>query len=140
MPHSAPPLSAVRLLNQFAGEPGHSEMVVDLGRQFEGWSRYGGRITADRWYWREVSRKAARYTMREMVRTPARVLALTVPICLAINGAFLAGSLLFRDIQWAWIPPHFWRLYQVACLLLTGMLITRLGVAASRFLKRRELS
>src|SRR5579872_2653366 len=140
MQYEAPPRGAVGLLNLLATEVDNPDLLAKLGGQFELRLRAHDRRWVHCWYWYEAFRHAAALALRELLRTPASVMATTLAACLSIGAAMLSGAELARNLQWAWIPPPLWHAYQVACCILMALLVHRAGAAAAGLLKGRELA
>ena len=142
MEYVDPPRGALKLLHFFAGEPDLSNVIGDLSEEFQQRSSADGIRAARQWYWRETLRNAGVFTIRELRRTPALVIALTAVVFAGMWLVQFFGNQLLTGIQWAWIPTRFWPLYQSAVLtfLFPVSLLLSGGALASRLAKGRELS
>ena len=110
MEYITPPRGASFLLSFFASEPDCAIVLGDLSEEFQKRASAHGHAAARRWYRRESFRNAFEWIKREFLRTPVKVLTVTLVADLSI--LVLAGLLLGPrglDVQWAWIPPRYWR-------------------------------
>jgi hypothetical protein len=126
----------------FASEPDFDAVIGDLSEGFQRQVSAVGRAAARSWYWKEAFRNARAFGKRELLRTPFLVLAVTALVFAAFYWIGLLGEQLLVNIQWAWIPPRFWRLYQVSMMTIVfpASLLVGAGASSARLVKSRELS
>jgi hypothetical protein len=139
MEYITPPRSASFLLSFFASEPDFAIVLGDLSEEFQKRASAHGHAAARRWYRRESFRNAFEWIKREFLRTPVKVLTVTLVADLSI--LVLAGLLvpLGLDVQWAWIPPRYWRWFQFLwSILVPSLLYVATGAIASILVRGRE--
>ena len=69
-----PPALATAILNFFSNQPDFAALAGDLEEEFRQRAAAEGEQAARRWYRRETRRNAWALTLRELRRSPARIL------------------------------------------------------------------
>jgi len=142
MEYVTPPRAALVLLNFFASEPDLAHVVGDLSEEFQQRVSAHGQAAAKLWYWRETFRNAKALGKRELLRTPGKVLALTLLTFVIILFVIpLMAEPLQESIQWARIPTRYWATYEVVFPVLFWFLVyVSSGAIASLLLRAREFA
>ena len=146
MDYVTPPRGAVGILNFFASEPDFANVVGDLSEEFQQRASAHGHLAAKRWYWREAFRNAMVLGQRELLRTPGKILAVSLLISLSTGlsvmlfNALVMGRVMV-DIERAWIPYRFWPWFQAVWpILVPSMLYAGSGTVASLLVRTREFA
>jgi len=142
MEYVTPPQAASILLNLFASEADFAIVLGDLTEEFQKRVCALGHASARRWYWREVFRNVFAWIKREFLRTPVQALAVGLATSLGVSVvvALLTGPVRL-DVQWAWIPPRYWHLFQYTWLILVPFLLyIGTGAIAGMLVRGRELA
>src|SRR5215469_3360857 len=142
MEYIIPPRAASILLNLFASEADFAIVLGDLSEEFQKRISTQGHASARRWYWRESFRNAFAWIKREVLRTPVQVLSVGLATGL---GVFVVVALLTGpvrlDVQWAWISPRYWHLFQYIWLILVPFLsYIGTGAIAGMLVRGREFA
>ena len=142
MEYVTPPRAASILLNVFEGERDFTIVLGDLSEEFQRRASAHGHASAHRWYWRESFRNAFEWIKREFLCTPVQVLTVTLLADLSVS--VLVGLLmgpLRLDVQWAWIPPNYWRSFRYFwTLVIPSLLYAGTGAIAALLLRGREMA
>jgi hypothetical protein len=140
MEYVTPPHGAVAILNFFACEPDFANIVGDLSEEFELRASAHGHPAAKRWYWREALRNAMVLGKRELLRSPGKILAVSLlTSLLTVVSITLFPLVMVRSVV-GWIPHAFWPWYQAVWPILVFMLYAGSGAVASLFVRTRELA
>jgi hypothetical protein len=146
MEYVTPPRAALVLLNFFASEPDLAHVVGDLSEEFQQRASSHGHAAARLWCWRETFRNAMALGKRELLRTPGKVLAVTLALSLLTGVSVdlliaLVMGPVQDHIQWAWVPHRFWPWYRaVWTILVPSMLFAGSGTVASLLVRSREFA
>lgn len=142
MEYITPPRAASFLLSFFASEPDFAIVLGDLNEEFQQLASAHGHANARRWYRRESFRNAFEWIKREFLRTPVKVLTVTLVADLSI--LVLVGLLmgpLGLEVEWAWIPPRYWRWFQFLwSILIPSLPYVATGAIASILVRGREMA
>src|SRR5207244_1554478 len=93
-----PPRIPTAILYFFATQPDFPVLAGDMHEEFQQRARRSGTATANIWFWREVFRNAWALTLRELMRTPARIAAIAFGCATLVNltpglSSFLVANL-----------------------------------------------
>jgi hypothetical protein len=141
MDYITPPRVASFLLSFFAREPDFAIVLGDLSEEFQKRASAHGHAAARRWYWQESFRNAFAWIKREFLRTPVKVLTVTLVADLSVLVLVRLMGPLGLDVQWAWIPPRYWRWFQLLwSILIASLLCVATGAIASMLVRGREIA
>ena len=138
MEYVTPPRGAMAILKFCASEPEFDNVVGDLTEEFQQRASAQGHPAAKRWYWREAFRNAIVLGKRELLRTPSKILALSLLISLLVR--FIVWVVMVI-VQRTGIHYDFSLWYwAVSLILVTPMLYAGSGAVASLLVRTREFA